>query len=86
MDGGEDIRRDVGKYNEPLLPHIQALVDRGAPISVYDYWQLNREKWTLQKQYLEQWNAARSSTTGRRVDVLLGPVMPHPAVPHGKCR
>ncbi|KAL5356743.1 amidase signature domain-containing protein [Aspergillus floccosus] len=34
-DGGEDIRRDIAVCNEPFLPYVKALVDRGAPISVY---------------------------------------------------
>jgi amidase len=84
-DGGEDIRRDVAAAGEPFLPHVEALVNRGKPISVYEYWQLNRRKLAAQKRYLDKWNAARSPT-GRPVDVLLSPTMPHVAVPHRACR
>ncbi|KAE8420862.1 amidase signature domain-containing protein [Aspergillus pseudocaelatus] len=58
-DGGEDIRRDIGVCNEPFLPYVKALVDRGGPISVYEYWQLNRQKLGCQKiwvGYTKVWN------------------------------
>ncbi|KAI0012445.1 amidase [Xylariaceae sp. FL0662B] len=85
-DGGEDIRRDVFVGGEPFIPHVEALVNRGQPISVYDYWQLNKRKLALQQAYLEKWNGICSPTTGRQVDVVLTPVMPHTAVPHRSCR
>lgn len=86
VDGGEDIRRDVEAGGEPFIPHVQKLVDRGKAVSVYDYWQLNKRKVALQQAYLEKWNNARSAKTGRPVDVVLMPVMPHPAVPHEACQ
>ena len=85
-DGGEDIRRDVEAGGEPFIPHVEALVNRGQPISVYDYWQLNKQKLALQKRYLDMWNSTRCEKSGKSVDGLLTPVMPHSAVPHGKCR
>lgn len=81
-DGGEDIKRDVAAGGEPFIPHVEALVSKAPAISVYEYWALNRQKRAVQKQYLEKWNRA----TPRRVDVLLTPVMPHPAVPHRSCK
>ncbi|EUC44251.1 hypothetical protein COCMIDRAFT_98648 [Bipolaris oryzae ATCC 44560] len=85
-DGGEDIRRDVEAGGEPFIPHVEALVNRGQPISVYDYWQLNKQKLALQKRYLDMWNSTRCEKSGKSVDVLLTPVMPHSAVPHGQSR
>ncbi|KAI1799679.1 amidase [Daldinia bambusicola] len=85
-DGGEDIRRDVLAGGEPFIPHVEALVNRGQPISVYDYWQLNKRKVALQQAYLEKWNSIRSPKTGKLVDVVLMPPMPHAAVPHRACR
>ncbi|KFA68356.1 hypothetical protein S40285_02481 [Stachybotrys chlorohalonatus IBT 40285] len=82
VDGGEDIRRDVMAGGEPFIPHVEKLVNRGKPISVYEYWQLNRRKKALQQAYLNKWNNAKSPTTGKPVDVILMPVMPHTAVPH----
>jgi Asp-tRNA(Asn)/Glu-tRNA(Gln) amidotransferase A subunit family amidase len=85
VDGGEDVRRDVAIAGEPFIPHVESLVNRGKAISVYEYWQLNRERIDLQKRYLDKWNAARS-LSGKPVDVLLSPTMPHVAVPHRHIR
>lgn len=85
-DGCEDIRRDVEAGGEPFIPHVEALVNRGKPISVYSYWQLNKQKVAAQKRYLDLWKSTRSAKTGEEIDILLAPVMPHSAVPHRKCR
>lgn len=85
-DGGEDIRRAVEAGGEPYVPHVEALVNRGKPISVYEYWQLNKKKITAQKAYLDKWNAVKGPVSGRVVDILLTPTMPHTAVPHRSCR
>lgn len=84
-DGGEDIRADVTAGGEPFIPHVEKLVNRGKPISVFEYWQLNRRKWALQQAYLEKWDSIRTSD-GRTVDALLTPPMSHTAVPHRSCR
>ncbi|GME48883.1 acetamidase [Neofusicoccum parvum] len=55
-DGGEDIRREVLAGGEPYIPHVEALVNRGQPISVYEYWQLNKLKHEQQKRYVDKWN------------------------------
>jgi amidase len=81
VDGGEDIRRDVAAAGEPFIPHVEALVNRGMPISVYEYWQLNKRKVAAQKKYLDKWNAVRSPS-GQPVDILLAPALPHTSVPH----
>ncbi|KAF2831713.1 acetamidase [Ophiobolus disseminans] len=85
-DGGEDIRRDIAAGGEPYIPHVEALVNKGAPISVYEYWQLNKQKLAAQKRFLDLWNSTVSAKTGKQIDILLTPVMPHSAVPHRKCR
>ncbi|KAL4967261.1 amidase signature domain-containing protein [Aspergillus stella-maris] len=85
VDGGEDVRRDVAVAGEPYIPHVEALVNRDKPISVYEYWQMNRERNDLQKKYLDKWNAERSPS-GKPVDVLLTPTMPHTSVPHQSVR
>lgn len=85
-DGGEDIKRDVMAGGEPFLPHVEALVSRAPAISVYEYWQLNKRKLAAQKAYLSKWSSLRSPETKRQVDVLITPTMPHPALPHRKCR
>ncbi|KAK2609297.1 hypothetical protein QQS21_002078 [Conoideocrella luteorostrata] len=85
-DGGEDIKTSISKGGEPLIPHVESLVGSAEPISVYEYWQLNRGKIALQQAYLDKWAAIRSPKTGHQADVLLMPPMPHSAVPHGGCR
>lgn len=84
-DGFEDVIRDVTRAGEPFIPHVRSLISRGSAISVYQYWQLNKEKFELQKKYLSKWNSMRSSS-GKPVDVLLSPVLPHTAVPHRALR
>ncbi|KAI1383703.1 amidase [Hypoxylon trugodes] len=86
VDGGEDIRRDVLAGGEPFLPHVEVLINKGQPISVYDYWQLNKRKLVLQQEYLNKWNGLISPRTGAPVDVIIMPTMPHTSVPHRSCR
>ena len=85
-DGGEDIKRDVNASGEPFVPHVQTLVSRAPAISVWDYWQLNRRKRAAQRAYLKKWQNTRCPETGREVDILLTPAMPHATVPHRHCR
>ncbi|KAL4801094.1 amidase signature domain-containing protein [Aspergillus venezuelensis] len=78
--GCEDIRRDIDAAGEPMILHVRG-------ISVYEYWQLNRERVALQQAYLAKWVVTRArARSGRAVDILLGPVAPHTAVPHGRVR
>ncbi|KAF2994373.1 hypothetical protein E8E13_001705 [Curvularia kusanoi] len=84
-DGGKDIHQAVTEGGEPFLPHVKALVDRAPPISVYEYWQLNKRKVAAQQAYQDMWSRARAPS-GRVVDLLLTPTMPHTAVPHRSCR
>uniref|UniRef100_A0A0D2XPK7 Amidase domain-containing protein n=1 Tax=Fusarium oxysporum (strain Fo5176) TaxID=660025 RepID=A0A0D2XPK7_FUSOF len=81
VDGGEDIRRDVEAGGEPFIPSVERLVNRGKPISVFDYWQLNKRKRELQQAYLEKWNNTLSKK-GKTVDAIIMPALPHAAVPH----
>ncbi|KAJ8604195.1 hypothetical protein MRB53_041908 [Persea americana] len=54
-DGCEDIRAAVEAGGEPLIPHVAALIARAKPISVMEYWALNRRKVAAQKTYLDRW-------------------------------
>ncbi|KAF2416538.1 acetamidase [Tothia fuscella] len=84
-DGGEDVRREVQAGGEPFIPHVNALINREQAISVYEYWQLNKRKVAAQQAYNKKWNDT-IGPSGRPVDVLLMPTMPHVAVPHRSCR
>lgn len=81
VDGGEDIRRDVEAGGEPYIPYIEELVNRGKAVSVYESWQLNKQRSAMQKRYLDKWNRVRS-TSGKPVDVILSPTLAHTSVPH----
>lgn len=54
VDGGEDIRREVEAGGDPFIPAVERLLNRGKPISVFEYWQLNKRKRELQQAYLEK--------------------------------
>lgn len=85
-DGGEDVRRAVQAGGEPLLPHVDALLKRaGAGMSVFEYWQLNRRKWAVQRAYAALWNKTATAVDGE-IDFILMPVMPHSALRHRGCR
>lgn len=84
-DGGHDVRIAIEAGGEPFIPHVEALVNRGKAISVFEYWQLNRRKLAALKTYLDKWTATRGPS-GRIVDVLLTPVAPNVAVPHTKSK
>lgn len=89
VDGGEDIRRDMNVAGEPYIPHVQALVNRGKPISVFEYWQINKRRNEAHKRYLDKWNNTISTGPGGKkvdVDVLLAPALPHTSVPHRSFR
>lgn len=85
VDGCEDLKRDVQAAGEPYIPRVQALIDSSEAVSVYDYWQLVKRRDAARKKYLDKWESTRGRS-GRPVDFLITPVMPHLAVPHGKCR
>lgn len=46
---------------------------------------MNKRKIAAQQAYNKMWNTMKSSS-GRPVDVLLVPTMPHTAAPHRSCR
>ena len=85
-DGGEDIKKEIAASGEPYIPHVEMLINRGKPISVFDYWQLNKRKIAAQRAYSDKWNKTIGPSSGRPVDVILMPTMPHTAVPHRTCR
>ncbi|KAG8725405.1 hypothetical protein FRC09_000046 [Ceratobasidium sp. 395] len=55
------------------------------PLSVYELWQLHKQKRELRKEYLDHWRSTVSrTTTGRPVDAVISPAIPYAATPHGK--
>uniref|UniRef100_A0A0D2YE27 Amidase domain-containing protein n=1 Tax=Fusarium oxysporum (strain Fo5176) TaxID=660025 RepID=A0A0D2YE27_FUSOF len=85
-DGGEDIKTEVAVAGEPMIAHVEALVNSSKPISVYEYWQLNRRKTAAQEAYNKKWTTTAGLEDGECVDVIISPVSPHTAVPHRSSR
>ncbi|KAF5606485.1 general amidase [Fusarium subglutinans] len=85
-DGGEDIKTEVAVAGEPMIAHVEALVNSSKPISVYEYWQLNRRKTAAQEAYNKKWTTTAGLEDGESVDVIISPVSPHTAVPHRSSR
>ncbi|KAK9379517.1 amidase signature domain-containing protein [Kockiozyma suomiensis] len=84
-DGGEDVKSDVNKLGEPLMPYVERMVNRGPPISIPEYWHNMVLKRDFQKKYLDKWNASGALTsTGEPIDFILAPGCPHTAVPVDK--
>ncbi|KAK9429180.1 amidase signature domain-containing protein [Lipomyces doorenjongii] len=81
-DGGEDVKSDVNKMGEPFMPYVEAMVNRGPPISIPEYWHNMVLKRELQKKYLDRWNASgKLTSTSEPIDFILAPGCPHTAVP-----
>ncbi|KAL1691141.1 amidase signature domain-containing protein [Schizophyllum commune] len=80
-DHGEDIDRIMSEAGEPLWPGIPY---RAFPrITVWEAWQLSREKETFRKKIIDKWIATKELTgTGRPIDALLCPAAPSAAPPH----
>lgn len=69
-DNGEDVKRVLKAIDEPL---IEGLIEGdNRPTSVYDLYQLNREKEAIQQNFLADWmNTSSQTSTGRPIDALL---------------
>ncbi|CCO33203.1 hypothetical protein BN14_07276 [Rhizoctonia solani AG-1 IB] len=98
-DGDEDFKRECAKSGEPRIqtmdpdlyshelhnPETNQGVHLIEPLSVWQLWQLHKEKRELRKEYLDHWQATASkTTTGRPVDAVISPAVPYAATPHGK--
>ncbi|ENH74884.1 Acetamidase, partial [Fusarium oxysporum f. sp. cubense race 1] len=64
-DGGEDIKTEVAVAGEPMIAHVEALVNSSKPISVYEYWQLNRRKTAAQEAYNKKWTTTAGLDEGQ---------------------
>ncbi|KAK4937001.1 Fatty-acid amide hydrolase 2 [Elasticomyces elasticus] len=84
-DGGQDIKIELERSGEPVLPRIQRILDRAAPLSTFETWQLQQRKLIIQKEYLDRWNATvEQSSTGRPMDLILTAAKPTIATEHDK--
>ncbi|KAG8771101.1 hypothetical protein FRC12_003861 [Ceratobasidium sp. 428] len=98
-DGDEDYRRECERSGEPRIQTMDPELyshelhdpetNKGIliiePLSVYELWQLHKQKRELRKEYLDHWMSTVSrTTTGRPVDAVISPAIPYAATPHGK--
>ncbi|KAI4518655.1 amidase [Schizophyllum commune Loenen D] len=82
-DYGEDFDRIMSEAGEPLWPGIPYRAY--PPITVWEAWQLSREKEAFRKKILDTWIATKELTgTGRPIDALLCPAAPSAAPPHAQ--
>jgi len=77
-DGGEDLKTIVKPIQEPWVDELaSSMAHTTEPHSVYELYQLNREKEALQGLMLKKWLATASATaSGRPIDGLILPVAP----------
>ncbi|ELU38311.1 general amidase [Rhizoctonia solani AG-1 IA] len=93
-DGDEDFKHECAKSGEPRIqtmdpelyshelhnPETNKGVHIIEPLSVWQLWQLHKEKRELRKEYLDHWQATVSrTTTGRPVDAVISPAVPYAA-------
>ncbi|KAM6501200.1 general amidase [Amanita muscaria] len=67
------------------IPSLVPLVSGDKKLTGYELWQVHKERRQLRAEYLEHWQATVSKAgTGRPVDVIIAPVAPYAAPPHGQ--
>ncbi|CZR62169.1 related to Acetamidase [Phialocephala subalpina] len=85
-DGGEEFQRDTDASREPLHPQLESWLGHSAnvkPMTVFETWQNQQRRATLQTKWLERWQATKELTgTGRPIDGLIMPSTPFPAIRH----
>ena len=85
-DGGADIRNALELSGEPMVSQISGMFGRKreeASASMIS--KNNIAKREYQKDYMEYWNdTARSTSTGRPVDAIIGPLAPFAAARPGR--
>ena len=81
----------TSQIGEPLLKSMEGtLTTEGATllgdkvISAFELFKIQKKRAVLRKEYLDQWESTRMSTsTGRPMDAIICPAAPSPAPPHG---
>ena len=85
-DGGADIRNALELSGEPMVSQISGMYGRKREeASASDISKNNIAKREYQKDYMEYWNdTTRSTSTGRPVDAIIGPLAPFAAARPGR--
>lgn len=74
----------MAESGEPPIPNIQDLLNPSIPkADINDVWDIQREKWDFQMEYLAQWRDLEQ-TLGKEVDAIVGPITPTAAVRHNQ--
>ena len=76
-DGGTSVRKILEPVGEPLRPEMKAY-ENAKDMTVYDLWQLQKQRTALQKMYLDRWAACEG------LDAILGPTTPYAAPRNGE--
>ncbi|KAE8354146.1 amidase signature domain-containing protein [Aspergillus coremiiformis] len=75
-DGGKSVRELLAPTGEPFREEMRDY-EKATEIGVHAMWQIHLERNTLQKEYLQRWNASG-------IDGILCPTTPYSSVEHGK--
>lgn len=74
-DGGESVRAILDPVAEPFRPEMEAYAT-AKQLGTHGLWQLQLQRTSLQKRYLDQWNEAG-------IDAILCPTTPFSSVVNG---
>ena len=75
-DGGRSVRKILEPVGEPWRQEMKQY-ENASDLSVYDLWQLQKQRTALQKMYLDRWAACQ-------IDAILGPTTPYAAPKSGQ--
>lgn len=85
-DGGKHCKEYADMTGETFFPYMQ-MYNTCEEMGVAELWKLHSERTSLQKQYLDRWNATASRTSsGKPIDGILLPVTPYPTAQNGAFR
>merc|ERR1712000_570272 len=83
-DGGSDIFSDLKESGEPAIPNFKDLISPSLPkMDMNEIWDVQRQKWAYQGEYLEQWRA-REAELGKEIDAFIAPITPTAAIRHNQ--
>lgn len=83
-DGGKHCKEYAAITGEPFFPEM-AMYDDAKEMGVSKLWDLQAERTTLMKNYLDRWNATASKTSsGKPIDAIIAPTTPYSGVGNGK--
>ncbi|KAH8649196.1 acetamidase [Xylariales sp. PMI_506] len=82
-DGNRDIADTLAASGEPVIPHIGELGTPKDPLPISEVWSVQRRKWKLSCEYLDQWRLLEAAL-GTDLDAIIAPITPTAAIRHGK--